>query len=323
MLSRRSALQERLNDLLRQQRLPGLGGGVALARFVDQLVWSEQKVQHVRRRQFQGTRDPESQGFDPLRCIVDHFEDGNPDEAIWVSFLYTHFGHDVPETTRLFYGRFGDGAWTWDSVLRNPRQVRQWLAAKKRSERLAFGNHRKFEAKKLECQVNTAAVVESFVDWVKAQNTTSAYHALRSFTMRGASAGERFSRLFSTFQVLRFGRTAKFDLLCLLGNLRLLNITPDDCYLKQSTGPRAGALLMTTGSKHGRLSDCVIASVRRVRDALDVEAQVFEDALCNWQKNAFRQSQVPDCSTSTRPDACSRNGTARCNTAKFCANNAR
>jgi len=82
---------------------------------------------------------------------------------------------------------------------------------------------------------------------------------------------------------LQFGRTGRFDLLCLLGNLRILRIAPGRCYLKGATGPRYGAILMVTGKKGQRLTQEIEDTINQLRAHLGVPVEAMEDALCNWQ----------------------------------------
>jgi Alpha-glutamyl/putrescinyl thymine pyrophosphorylase clade 3 len=95
---------------------------------------------------------------------------------------------------------------------------------------------------------------------------------------------DAFDRLYRSLRVFRFGRTAKFDLLTLLGNLKVLSVRPGHCYLHGATGPKDGAVLMVTGSKQGRLSSNVERVIMFLQDHLGTPANVLEDALCNWQK---------------------------------------
>ncbi len=85
--------------------------------------------------------------------------------------------------------------------------------------------------------------------------------------------------------VARFGRTAKFDYLTMLGKLQLAPIEPGIPYMNGATGPLRGAKLLLYGdtgaSLSARSADEIMASLGAV---LGVGMQVIEDALCNWQK---------------------------------------
>lgn len=81
-------------------------------------------------------------------------------------------------------------------------------------------------------------------------------------------------------EIQQFGRTGRFDALCLLGSIGLISVKPGSCYLKGSTGPLRGARKL-----FGRHPVNVLA---RLTDEsakyLEIAMEVFEDALCNWQK---------------------------------------
>ncbi len=147
-----------------------------------------------------------------------------------------------------------------------------------------MGNHRKYETHKPDGEVGSPAVIESFVRWVERYGNGGPYEVLRSFVERAHSPEAAFDDLFRAPKVRRFGRTAKFDLLCMMGNLGMLSVVPDHPHLQGATGPRAGALLLTAGKKEGRLTAEIIEIVRDLQLALDVPAECMEDALCNWQK---------------------------------------
>ena len=165
-----------------------------------------------------------------------------------------------------------------------PSAIRDWMKANPAGiRRLRFGNHRKFETNNPDSPNGTAAIICSFVDWVRASGTDGPFEALRSVP-RSSDPKEGFDRLFQGFEIIRFGRTGKFDFLCLLGNLGLLPISPGHCYLHGSTGPKTGALLMVTGKKEGRVTQRVAEEMERLQRALDVPVEALEDALCNWQK---------------------------------------
>jgi len=80
----------------------------------------------------------------------------------------------------------------------------------------------------------------------------------------------------------RFGRTAHFDHLTMLGKLGLANIAPASPYLVGTTGPLKGArLLFGITGPPSRLDELT----RELGNHLGVGMQVMEDSLCNWQKS--------------------------------------
>jgi hypothetical protein len=86
-------------------------------------------------------------------------------------------------------------------------------------------------------------------------------------------------------KVYRFGRTARFDYLTMVGKLKFASLEPGVAYLKNATGPRNGARLLLSGDRAAKI-DWPDLERRLVALAADlgVGQQVMEDSLCNWQK---------------------------------------
>jgi hypothetical protein len=121
-------LRARLQNSKRSQYLPGLNRQESLQRFVENLHKSELKLRAVSLRKFRGSTDPHSKDFHPLKAIVKLLEDGQRDEAVWLAFVTTHFGGQAArETVGLFYGKFGNGRLTWETVRKSSSEVRQWM----------------------------------------------------------------------------------------------------------------------------------------------------------------------------------------------------
>src|ERR1700683_915809 len=278
-------LMTRLREFQRVRTLPGLSSEPSRECFLEKLVHSEVKLRALSMRKFNGSADPHKKDFHPLKGIVDLFEKGRRDEAVWLAFLTTHFGGpDARKTIRLFYGKFGNGRWDWTAVHKNPDEIRLWMTSHPRKVRhLRFANHRKYETNNPNNPVGTAAVLHSFRDWVSRYGRGLPYEALRSVA-KGKSPELRFDQAYNKLSVTRFGRTAKFDFLCLLGNLRILDVSPAHCYLGEATGPKSGALLMVTEKKGGRITAEVEAVIQELQKHLGVPVEVMEDALCGWQK---------------------------------------
>lgn len=190
-----------------------------------------------------------------------------------------------PSTIRFFYGKFGKGNLHWKSVCRRPGAVRLWMHANRRKlKRLKFGNHRKYETNNPDSAIGTPAVIRSFVEWVRQTAQDSPYEAL-CVVAKGKTPEIAFDNAYKGISVARLGRTGRFDFLCLLGNLGLLQISPPHCYLAGGTGPKMGAIQMVTGKRSGQLTAEVDQTIRRFRKDLGVRVEAMEDALCNWQKH--------------------------------------
>ncbi len=287
------ALRRRLDDYLAMRALPGLRHLASRRRFIKELLKSQKKLRAFGMRKFGGSHDASKKDFNPFRGIVHEFENGERDEALWLAFLTIHFGQDVHETIQCFYGKLGDGRWNWRSVRDNPDSVRSWMLENWRQlKRLKFGNHRKRRIMNPAHQRGTAAVVGSFVQWVSRLGGGSPYVAFASLAHNAFGKEAAFDAMYQEFDVLDFGRTARFDLLCLLANLRLFPIAPGHCYLKGATGPRHGALLMVTGAKKKRFTWGIEETVRDLRSHLGVPVEAMEDALCNWQKKSKRKAHM-------------------------------
>lgn len=295
-------LRGRLHEFAARHRLPGLRRQTQRERFIAKLIESQKKLRGLRMKSFSGPTDPLKRGFHPLRAVVQDFENGKPDGAVWLAFLCIHFGWTGTaevnaDTVRMFYGKFGEGLWDWETVVRKPDGVRDWMLGLSKAElkQLKFGNHRKYETNNPRSPKGTAAVVASFVAWVEQNGDVSAWRVFDSLSRSDSSPERAFDHLYESLApVKRFGRTARFDLLCLLGDLGMLDITPAHCYLQGSTGPRAGALLMTTGNKKGKLSPRIQETIQQLRSCLSVPVEALEDALCNWQKgNGFLSRVCP------------------------------
>lgn len=82
----------------------------------------------------------------------------------------------------------------------------------------------------------------------------------------------------------RFGRTARFDYLTMLGKMGLAPIRPDSAYFSSATGPVVGAQLMLQG-EHGLTVAEIDRRVGIIANQLGVGFQEMEDSLCNWQKS--------------------------------------
>jgi hypothetical protein len=220
--------------------------------------------------------------------------EGNLDEALWRVFLATHFGRtscehapNTPDSAARFLCGFGvEPLWTWQKVSIGLGGLGYWLE-QHRAEvaTLKFGNHRKHETNSDPEEL--FKVLESIVEWVKRNGGTPQ----SALSIEGASKPEfAFKNLYRRLMghpspkqngIYRFGRTACFDMLMLLGDLGLAPIRPGSCYLTGSTGPREGAQALW-GSNY---SDVVLeVRAETLAKRIEVPMNIIEDALCMWQK---------------------------------------
>lgn len=292
-------LEMRLLSFEKKKPLPGISDSAARATFIEQLLESIRRVKYVLvvkdRDISQRCTDPNDELFDPLKSAIVWKRQGHMDEAFWMIFLFVHFGKHVRagwRYTRQIYGRLGDGTrWDWASTSADPTGFREWLHThqaelKRKGEPGGFGNHRKYESLNACSHNGTGAVVESYVKWVGPSKT---HHDIFDHKYRQAAGDPRtaFDLLYQSMHVVtRFGRTARFDYLAMVGKLGLAHIEPGSAYLRQSTGPVKGAQLLFAGHGNKAPRQSLLDGWLIDLDAeLKVGMQVLEDALCNWQKS--------------------------------------
>ncbi|MBS1853314.1 MAG: hypothetical protein JST79_20635 [Acidobacteria bacterium] len=287
-------LQKVLGDFdLKKRRLPGISNTESRTVFVEQLLESIHRVKYVaviRARDLSRLRmDPNNDLFDPLKASILHQRTGDTEEAFWLIFLFVHFGKHARAPWRYvreIYGRLGHKKiWNWANISNNPTGFRDWLG--KNQEYIqrpggGFGNHRKYESLDAYSSNGTGAVVESYIHWVNPPHT---HQELMANALKHANGdpGKAFDYLYKSMEsVKRFGRTARFDYLTMLGKTELINIRPPRAYLNTATGPLKGARLLFGDNQNAPVLDEWLCELD---NDLEVGMQVLEDALCNWQKS--------------------------------------
>jgi len=238
--------------------------------------------------------EPNNELFDPLKAAILHQRRGNIEEAFWLVFLFVHFGKHARagwRYAREVYGRLGGGGrWDWASTSADPSGFRSWLDShqgelKREGVPRGFGNHRKYESLDAYSPNGTGSAVESYVRWVNPPRT---HQQLMEQVCRQAGGDPRkaFDYLYHSMRaVARFGRTARFDYLTMVGKLGLALIEPPSTYMQGSTGPVQGARLLFGNHENPLNFERWLVEL----DAqLQVGMQVLEDALCNWQKSPAR-----------------------------------
>jgi hypothetical protein len=284
-------------------RLIGLSPPGARDSLVRQIVDSDRRrryVKHIVRRELNPEHaDPCTRIFNPLKAALIFHRLKNPDEALWMLFLFIHFGkHRIGRYSypAQVYGKLGRGGlWDWHSVSEDVTGFRAWLGANRaaiESGHGGFGNHRKYESLDAWSASGTGACVASYVEWAgPAHDPSTRFTEACELTAGNPAAA--FDLLYQGMQsIRRFGRVARFDYLSMASKLELAEIRPGSAYLSGSTGPLKGSQLLFEG--HGAGS---AGAALRLDRALQVLAEyvpvgfdVLEDALCNWQKSpsAFR-----------------------------------
>lgn len=298
----RNAVAQQLKASLagyqQQRRLPGIRGVRATESLVQQIIDSIRRVEFfemIRSRPICPSRsDPNDPIFDPHRAAMLSLADGDIDEAFWLVFLSVHFGKNRRsgwQLTRDVYGRLGGQPWTWDRVSRSPTRFRTWLGRAQGTMEAdgvsrGFGNHRKYQSLDAQKPTGTGAAVQSYVEWIgRGRSHTSLL--IEAATAVGNDPKEMFHHLYESMRrVVSFGRTARFDYLTMLRNVGLVDIEPDSAYLREATGPVAGAALLFRGNANAegakwQLDEWLVELGSHTGLSMDV----LEDALCNWQKN--------------------------------------
>jgi hypothetical protein len=275
--------------------LPGIQDPANRTAFLEQLLESIHRVRFVevlRERALSDRRvDPNDEMFDPLKAAILHQRRGDTEEACWLAFLFVHFGKNARagwRYAREVYGRLGEnGRWDWVSTSASPAAFREWLGAhqdalRRREVPGGFGNHRKYESLDALSPTGTGAIIESYVKWV---NPPRSHAELIEQARRSADDDPKkaFGDLYQSMDaVVRFGRTARFDYLTMLGKLGVAEIEAPSAYLQQATGPLRGAKLLFGSDDSPVILDQWLVALDSY---LNVGMQVLEDALCNWQKS--------------------------------------
>lgn len=296
-------LESRLHSFDREnQPLFGIRDSAPRKVFIEQLLESIRRVKYVsvigQRDLSERSANPNDDMFDPLKAAIIRQRAGLIDEAFWLVFLFVHFGKHPRARWRYvreIYGRLGDGLlWDWISTSNNPAEFRQWLGnhqgeLKREGVARGFGNHRKYESLDAYSPQGTGASVESYVGWVGPSRN---HMQLIEKAVQHAHGNPRttFDYLYRSMKVVtRFGRTARFDYLAMIGKLDLAPIEPGSTYMSSSTGPVKGARLLFGGQKVAALAPAHLdRSLTELGAQLNIGMQVLEDALCNWQKSPNR-----------------------------------
>lgn len=276
----------------RNGALPGICDSAVRECFVLQVVDSMRRVEYpqqlLKRSIGVICTDPSSVNYDPLRAAIYFYRQGEIDEAFWQLFYFVHFGKSLGGGWRLardvYSGLGPKHRWTWAKTSRDLPGFRSWMAKehlkwKGDGVSRAFGNHRKREG-----YAAIPTVVESYVAWVGAKRGHVGLIGEAEKTA-GPSPAAVFDHLYGSMNVHRFGRTARFDYLTMVGKLGFASLEPGVAYLKNATGPKKGARLLLGGERAANI-DWPDLERRLVELAADlgVGQQVMEDSLCNWQK---------------------------------------
>lgn len=283
--------QSLVNCMANGHSLPGISDPTARSVLIAQIIESERRqkyVDHIRINGSDGTNaNPHTTGFNPLYATVHHLNLGNFDEACWILYLATHFGKNGKtqwELCRNFYGRLGElPIWSWNEAISNQEALFNWIETNSNTLKSSgFGNHRKYES--ISSPTKGLRVVLSSYFEVFGGGHRAAF----DLALGGANdPNVRFDLLYRLFsRIFRFGRLACFDHVAMVSRLGLEGSTPGSTYLKTATGPKRGAALLLYNNVERRPNiDDAERRLARLGIEIDVDPQVIEDSLCNWQKS--------------------------------------
>jgi hypothetical protein len=280
--------------------LPGIDDGDARLTFIFQIVESIRRIRFVhqvsQRPIAESRKNAGSEYFDPVRAAISHKRAGDVDEASWLVFLFVHFGKNAKSGYRLIadiYGKLGQGGdWTWAEISKDPLAFRHWLDENQESLKTSdgihrgFGNHRKYQSLDAWKPAGTGEAVQTYTSWVTDAGGHDKLFA-NALAVANDDPDEAFAYLYSDMSTVKsFGRTAKFDYLSMIGKLGLAAIRPDSVHYDGATGPVIGARLLFSGKLKSTDSRRELESLSdSLASHLQVDKQVMEDSLCNWQKS--------------------------------------
>lgn len=284
----------------KKTNLPGLSSAIRIDCLVEQIIESLRRIEFIHairdQKHDQRRKDPTSSLFDPLRAAALFSQEGEHDQAFWLTFLATHFGKHVIDKWSLcaaFYGKLSAGEeWDWVSASAKDGEVQTWMKDNKfelDALPYRFSNHRKYVSLTTDGNRGTAAAIESYIRWVK-NNGGHVELIRKTHRSVGQNPEAVFDSLYQQMDdVQQFGRLGKFDFLTMIGKLGLAPIEPGIPYLKGATGPLAGVRLLFQDDANGDTSagelDVKLAELGK---ELGLGMQVMEDSLCNWQKSPDR-----------------------------------
>ena len=281
------------------RQLPGINTSEAFNSLLLQLIESSKLFYyylHISNQSFSDEyADPASENFHPLKAAV-YFRDKNDvDEASWLIFLAVHFGRKPKSgwfLVKAIYGRLNNGLrWNWKNTSSNPKEFRNWLGnnqlnIKPVGSNISFGNHRKYQSLSAFSTKGTGETIETYISWIKSHGGhKNLFFEASKLSMSNAFSA--FDYLFNSMDCVRgFGRTGKYDYLSMIGLIRLADITPEHPYLKNSTGPMNGTKLLFLEDRTNQIDYKMLESwVIDLSNYTEIAIRIWEDALCNWQKN--------------------------------------
>lgn len=284
-------IQKKLDeyDSTQNNILVGIHDPIQKDVLVRQIIDSIRRINYVTilvRREWAVTRtNSHHNTFDPLMAAAWYVRNHNFEEALWLIFLYIHFGKNASTGWNLIqavYGRLGASPiWNYANTSTNIDDFIDWLDDEQDEIKRhgKFCNHRKYQSLSATSRTGTGATIKSFIRIVP---------QLLPINTPAGNRGELFEHYYKIMgEVIGFGRLAKFDFLTMLGKMNILPIEPAHPYLQGATGPIAGAKKLY-GFENREISitdlNALIADLGNYLGLYFV-MQILEDSLCNWQKD--------------------------------------
>lgn len=293
-------IEDKLSAFEQHHSMPGIELRETRDCFIEQIIDSVRRIRYISLIKEKNIgrcfADPNNEIFDPLKAASVNKKEGNIDEAFWLIFLATHFGKNKTSNWELvrniYRGEDANSHWTWQRTATNPGLFRDWLH--NNNSRLKqtgkFGNHRKFESLNASKNNGTGETIQNYIDWVGPNHS----HNFLISKIRGKETNPRrlFNLLYNSMKsIKRFGRTARFDYLTMIGKFGLSNIEPGSTFMEGASGPYIGANLLFNNSSNINMPRAELDYLLIKLEAqlgLYFGMQVLEDALCNWQKSPDR-----------------------------------
>jgi len=278
--------------------LPGLSTDSRRDCLCRQVISSLRRIEWVRQikqSDISADRsDPHSSLFDPIRAAILYTRNGEFEQAVWMTFIQTHFGKHERDGWKLaanVYGSFREGPiWTYKHYGNDPAEFETMLQQNEaklfnRNISGAFSNHRKYQSKRPH---KIARTFRTFFEW-QSEFGGLDQRVREIHKKSGQEPASTFDMLYKSLKpVFGFGggRLGRFDFLTMLGKLDLAPIVPGSVYLSGATGPYEGAKLLFNGETKAPLSRVELQKkMNELDDFLQVGKQVIEDSVCNWQKS--------------------------------------
>jgi hypothetical protein len=288
-------INESIDEYSETRPLVGIEDPIKRECFIAQMIDSVRRIDYVRlignRQSNLNCTIPSDDSFNPLKAATWYKNNDNIDEAFWLIFLSTHFGHTAKSGWKLVkdvYSGMSDSiTWDWININRNLDLFKFWLNQNegRLKENGKFGNHRKYQNLDAYGNRGTGATFETYINWV---NQYGSHENLINHIINlldNPTPKRVFNRLYREMNcVMGFGRTGKFDFLTMIGKMGLANIEPDSAYMSGSTGPYSGAKILFQSNEKPRVLNTWLTEFEEILN-LDFGFQVLEDAICNWQKN--------------------------------------